>query len=73
MEMSAEYIVVFEPDPDGGWVASVPDLAGCFADGNTYEEAEVSIRVAIGLWIETAKAKGWRIPKPMAKTTRVAI
>jgi antitoxin HicB len=73
MEMSAEYIVVFEPEEKGGWTASVPDLPGCLADGDTYEEALVSIRESIALWIETAKSKGWRVPEPLAKTQRIAV
>ena len=71
--MSAEYIVVFEPEEDGGWTASVPDLPGCLADGDSYEAALASIRESIVLWIETARSKGWSIPEPMVKTQRIAV
>lgn len=70
--MKEKYIVVIEPD-DSGWVASVPDLPGCFSDAPSIEEAESRIREAISLWIETAVAKGWPVPPPRAQVFRIAV
>jgi len=39
-------------------------LAGCAADGETYQEALASVEVVIDEWIETAKLKGRAIPQP---------
>jgi predicted RNase H-like HicB family nuclease len=36
-------------------IAEVPELPGCMAHGNTYEEAIQNIQTAIELWIDTAK------------------
>ncbi|MBI5707882.1 MAG: type II toxin-antitoxin system HicB family antitoxin [Armatimonadetes bacterium] len=54
-------------------MASVPDLPGCFSDAPTVEEAEVRIREAITLWIETAVANGWQVPPPRAQALRIAV
>lgn len=70
--MTTEYVVVIEPDEDG-WTASVPDLPGCFSDGDTFEEAEQSIREAIRLWMEVAKSKGIPIPPPRSQSLRIAV
>lgn len=46
------------------FIAEVPDLAGCMADGATYEEALANTQIVIKQWIETAKSLGRVIPKP---------
>ncbi len=46
----------------GGFLATVPALAGCMSDGETQEEALISVRDAIKCWIETAKELGRNIP-----------
>lgn len=62
-----EYAVVITPLSDedgGGFLATVPDLAGCMSDGETPEEALTNIQDAIGAWIEAARDVGHEIPKP---------
>ena|SRR3990167_699631 len=48
----------------GGFIAEVPDLPGCVADGETVEEAVHEVESAIRSWIRTAKEFGDPIPKP---------
>lgn len=48
----------------GGWAAEVPELPGCFSDGETPEEALVNVRDAILGWMEIAKEDGKTIPPP---------
>lgn len=48
----------------GGWSAEVPDLPGCFSDGDTPEEALINIRDAILGWIEITKEDGKPVPRP---------
>lgn len=57
-------INIFWSDEDGMYVAAVPDLPGCSALGDTYEEALQEAQVAISLWIDTAKEFGDPIPAP---------
>ena len=46
------YTVIYEEDPDGGVVASVPSLPGCYSQGDTLEEAEKNIAEAVELYLE---------------------
>ncbi len=54
------------PDDGGGWLVELPDLPGCMADGETFEEAVANTRGAIEEWIATAEELGRKIPKPGA-------
>lgn len=47
------YKVLYEADPDGGFVATVPDLPGCCSQGETIIETEFNIAEAIELYLET--------------------
>lgn len=47
------YTAIYEEDPEGGFVVSVPSLPGCYSQGDTLEEAEKNITEAIELYLET--------------------
>lgn len=67
MKMHHEYPITIHPLPEedgGGFLATVPDLPGCIADGATVEEALHDIVGAINAWIKTAIEFGDPIPKP---------
>jgi predicted RNase H-like HicB family nuclease len=49
------YTVIYEADPEGGFVASVPALPGCYSQGETLEEAEKGVKEAIELYLETLR------------------
>ena len=51
-------------DADQAFLVRVPELAGCMADGSTYEEAVTNAKIVIGHWIETARELGREIPSP---------
>jgi predicted RNase H-like HicB family nuclease len=61
------YAVVIEK-MESGYGAFVPDLPGCVAAGDTYEETTQLIREAIPFHIEGMRASGEAIPGP---TTRI--
>ncbi len=63
-------ISIFWSEPDGLFIARVPDLPGCLADGATYQEALANAEVIIREWIETARELGRPIPRP---TQRLAL
>lgn len=54
------------PDDGGGWVASIPDLPGCMAHGDSQVEALNLLEDAKRAWIETALEAGRTIPEPTA-------
>ena len=60
-------IEIFYSEEDEGYIAVVPELPGCSAFGKTEEEALREIKIAIELWLETAKKEGREIPKPHGK------
>jgi predicted RNase H-like HicB family nuclease len=60
-------LIIYWSKPDATFVVEVPELAGCMADGATYEEAVANAQVVIQEWIDTAKAVGRPIPEPRGK------
>ena len=68
MKNSHKYeIVIYWSKEDEAYIAEVPELAGCAADGETYQEAVSNVEVIIDEWIEIAKLKGREIPQPKGK------
>jgi predicted RNase H-like HicB family nuclease len=57
---------VFYSKEDRGWIAVAPELPGCSAFGASSERALKELETAMALWLETAKAKRWTIPPPLA-------
>ena len=64
MEMKYE-LTVHWSDDDSAFVVDVPELPGCMADGQTYEEAVKNAQVVIEEWIETARELGRDVPAGM--------
>ncbi|HKS70586.1 MAG TPA: type II toxin-antitoxin system HicB family antitoxin [Ktedonobacterales bacterium] len=63
-------IILSWSDRDNAWIAQVPDLPGCLADGATPAEAVANAQVIIGEWIETAREDGRPIPEPQLYDVR---
>lgn len=57
------FSVVIEKDRDG-YFAFSPELQGCYAQGDTYEEALENIRDAIRIHVEDRLETGEEIPQP---------
>lgn len=64
-----KYRVLIEPDEDGVFVATVPSLPGCVADGPTRAEALENVREAIALYVESLEAHGDPVPPPITEET----
>ena len=65
MKSSLRYeIILYWSDDDQAYVAEVPELPGCAADGTSYQEALSNLETVIGEWIETAKELGRTVPEP---------
>jgi len=56
-------IIIYWSQEDGAYVAEVPELAGCMADGQTYQEALTNAERIIQEWVETARELGRPIPE----------
>ena len=70
MEESKMYkyeLIIYWSEEDQGYLVEVPELPGCMADGETYEEAIRNVRVIIEEWIETATDLGREVPQPRGR------
>jgi predicted RNase H-like HicB family nuclease len=67
MQTSRFAVILYWSDEDKAFIAEVPELAGCMADGPTYQAALANVEVIIQEWIETAREMGRRIPEPKGK------
>jgi len=59
--------LIYWSDEDGAFIAEVPELPGCAADGATYQEALANVEVVIQEWIETTNEMERPIPKPKGR------
>lgn len=60
-------LIIYWSEEDNAFIAEVPELPGCAADGATYTEAAANAEVVIREWIETAEALGREIPQPKGR------
>lgn len=60
-------IIIYWSNENDCFIAEVPELAGCIADGNSYSEALANSQLIIEEWIETATSLGRNIPQPKGK------
>ena len=57
-------LIIYWSDMDQSFIVEVPELPGCAADGETYQEAVQNVEAVIQEWIETAQELGRSIPEP---------
>jgi predicted RNase H-like HicB family nuclease len=62
-------VIIYWSEEDNTFIAEVPELAGCMADGETYQEALANVEAVINEWIETAQELGRPIPEPKGRLT----
>ena len=65
--MSKYEVIIYWSEEDQAFIAEVPELAGCMADGATYQDAINNVEVIIQEWIETALSLGREIPTPRGR------
>jgi len=61
-----EVIIYWSPEDDA-FLAEIPELPGCVADGPSPREALASVEVVAHEWIETARDLGRTIPEPKGR------
>jgi predicted RNase H-like HicB family nuclease len=64
------YVILIENTPDGGFGAWAPDLPGCVALGDSFEECLAEMRTAVAFHLEGLREDGLPIPAP---STRAAL
>ena len=65
--MTKYEIILYWSSEDDAFIAEVPELAGCAADGATRPEALANVEVIIAEWMETARELGRSIPEPKGR------
>jgi predicted RNase H-like HicB family nuclease len=60
-------IILFWSQDDGAFLAEVPELPGCMADGASYQEALANVERIMAEWLETAREQGRSIPDPKGR------
>lgn len=66
--MSVKYeLVVYWSDEDQSFVVEVPELPGCMADGETYQQAVINAERVITEWVEVAQELGRKVPAPRGR------
>ena len=60
-------VIIYWSKEDEAFIAEVPELPGCMADGATYKETIKNAEIIIKEWIETAKEMGREIPEPKGR------
>ena len=66
--MNSKYeIIIYWSEKDGCYIAEVPELAGCMADGATYASALENAQIIIDDWVETAQLMNRPITAPKGR------
>jgi predicted RNase H-like HicB family nuclease len=60
-------LIIYWSEEDSSYIAEVPELPGCTADGSSYQEVLNNTEKVIEEWIETAKLLGREIPEPKGR------
>ena len=60
-------VIIYWSADDEAFIAEVPELAGCAADGSTPQEALAQAEIVAREWIETARELGRLIPEPKGR------
>jgi len=60
-------VIIYWSNEDNLFIAEVPELQGCMAEGKSYNEAIDNVQTIMAEWIDTAKSLGRTIPEPKGK------
>ena len=65
--MTKYEVILYWSTEDNAFIAEVPELAGCAADGATRQQALAAVEIVIAEWLETARELGRSIPDPKGR------
>lgn len=66
--MTPKYeMIIYWSKDEQAFIAEIPELSGCMADGASYQEAVTNAEQVIAEWIETATELGRPIPEPRGR------
>ena len=62
--MNKYKVIIYWSEDDQAFLAEVPELPGCMADGKNHQDALANVEITIHEWLKTAHKLGRKIPKP---------
>lgn len=65
--MTKYEMIIYWSEEEQTYIAEVPELPGCMADGSNYQEAVKNAEIVIKEWLETAKELGRCVPEPKGR------
>ncbi len=65
--MNRYEIIIYWSEQDDRFIAEVPELPGCMADGKTYSETLLNVETVMREWIDYANELGREIPQPKGR------
>lgn len=65
--MTKYEMIIYWSEEDQSYIAEVPELPGCMADGSNYQEAVKNAEIVIEEWITTARELGRNVPDPKGR------
>ncbi len=60
-------VIIYWSEQDNRFIAEVPELPGCMADGKTYDECMQQVQDVMREWIDYARELGRPIPEPKGR------
>lgn len=60
-------VIIYWSEADSAYIAEMPELPGCMADGATAGEALQNVEQIAREWIETARELNRPIPEPKGR------
>ena len=60
-------VIIYWSADDEAFIAEIPELPGCAADGPTPQEALAQVQVVAQEWIQTARELGRPVPEPKGR------
>ena len=60
-------VIIYWSEDDNAFIAEIPELPGCAADGTSLDEALANVQIIAAEWIETARELGRAIPEPRGR------
>lgn len=60
-------VIIYWSEQDQAFIAEVPELPGCLADGSTKADALAAVERVAQEWVETARSLKRKIPAPRGR------
>ena len=60
-------VIIYWSEADRSFIAEVPELPGCMADGATKAKALAAVEIVAREWVDVARSLGRNVPTPRGR------